>query len=93
MNKTDIPDDFVIASGENHSVEEFVKLAFNRAGLNWEDYTLSEQELYRPAEIFDLKGDYSKAKKILDWKPKTNFNELVNIMVDADLQRYEQNKR
>lgn len=89
LNKTDMPDDFVIASGENHSVEEFVKFAFQRVELNWKDYTTSEQELYRPAEIFELKGDYSKAKRILNWKPTTNFNDLVNIMVDADINIYE----
>lgn len=88
MLQQDKPDDFVIATGENHSVEEFVDLAFKRVNLNWQDFTSSKPELFRPAEIFELKGDYSKAKRILNWKPTTNFNELVNIMVDADLERY-----
>ncbi len=86
------PDDFVIATNENHSVEEFTQLAFQRADLNWKDFTSSDKELYRPAEIFELRGDYSKAKRILNWKPKTDFKQLVNIMVDADLKKYEEHK-
>lgn len=93
MLQQNTPEDFVIATGENHSVEEFVRLAFQRVDLNWEDFTSSEQELYRPAEIFELKGDYSKANKQLNWKPITKFNDLVNIMVDSDLKRYERNIR
>lgn len=91
LNKTNKPDDFVIASNENHSVEEFAQLAFNRANLDHTKYIIQSQELYRPAEIHELKGDYSKAKRILNWEPKTTFTQLVDIMVDADLKKYERN--
>jgi GDPmannose 4,6-dehydratase len=81
-------DDYVIATGESHSVREFVELAFNSAGLNWKDYVITDQKLYRPAEIHLLKGDFSKAKKILGWKPQVKFKDLVKMMVEADLKKY-----
>lgn len=87
MLQQDKPDDFVISSGENHTVKEFVELAFDHVNLNWEDYIVIDKSLLRPAEIFELKGDYSKAKKIIGWKPKTSFKKLVEIMVDADIER------
>ncbi len=86
MLQQDKPDDYVIATAQTHSVKEFVELAFNYVGLNWEDYVKVDKNLYRPAEVFELKGDYSKAKKILGWEPEVKFEELVKIMVDADLQ-------
>lgn len=81
-------DDYVIAMGENHSVEEFVKLAFGVVGIaDWEKYVVAnKQEFMRPAEVDYLVGDYSKARKKLGWKPKTTFKELVRIMVEADLE-------
>ncbi|MCS7227546.1 MAG: GDP-mannose 4,6-dehydratase [Endomicrobia bacterium] len=82
------PDDYVIATGETHSVKEFVELAFSYAGLNWKDYVIVDPHYYRPAEVFELRGDYSKAKKILNWKPKVKFKELVKMMLESDLKRY-----
>jgi GDPmannose 4,6-dehydratase len=80
-------DDYVIATGENHSVEEFVKIAFATAGItDWESYVVAnKKEFMRPAEVDYLIGDYSKAKKELGWEPKTSFKELVEMMVKADL--------
>ncbi len=81
------PDDYVFATGQTHSVKEFVELAFSYAGLNWKDYVIIDKELYRVAEVYELRGDFSKAKEILGWQPKVNFEELVKIMVDNDLKR------
>ncbi|MBP6913633.1 MAG: GDP-mannose 4,6-dehydratase [Candidatus Levybacteria bacterium] len=80
-------DDYVIATGENHSVEEFVKIAFETAGIkNWQEYVVAnKKEFMRPAEVDYLIGDYSKAKKELGWEPMTSFKELVEMMVKADL--------
>ncbi|MBU4472783.1 MAG: GDP-mannose 4,6-dehydratase, partial [Candidatus Omnitrophica bacterium] len=87
MLQQDKPDDYVIATGETHSVKEFVDLAFKYVGLNWQGYVVTDKALYRPAEVHDLKGDYSKSKKQFGWKPTLNFEDLVKIMVDADLKR------
>jgi len=81
------PDDFVIATQEAHSVKEFLELAFDYIGLNWKKYTVIDKKLYRPAEVNTLKGDFSKAKKKLGWEPTVKFEELVKMMVDADLKR------
>jgi len=83
------PDDYVIATGETHSVREFVELAFRHAGLNWEDYVVKDKDLFRPAEVNELKGDFSKARQALGWEPKVNFEKLVRMMVDEDLKRIE----
>ncbi len=80
-------DNFVIASGQSHTIKEFVNEAFNYVGLDWQDYVEIDESLMRPAEIYDLKGDYSKAKKVLGWKPKTTFEELVQIMVDNEINK------
>jgi len=80
------PDDFVIATGETHSVKEFAELAFNYVGLNYEDYVKIDESLRRPSEVDLLVGDASKAKKILKWQPKTTFKQLVELMVKADLE-------
>lgn len=80
------PDDYVIATGETHTVKEFVQLAFDYAGLDWKKYVRIDKTFYRPAEVHILKGDYSKARKKLGWKPKVKFKKLVQMMVDADLQ-------
>lgn len=87
MLQQDKPDDYVIATGETHSVKEFVELAFRYVGLNWKDYIVVDKTFYRPAEVYLLKGDYSKAKRKLGWKPKVKFQDLVKMMVDADLER------
>ncbi len=79
------PDDYVIATGETHSVREFAEKAFAHAGLDWEKYVVVDEALYRPAEVDLLIGDPSKAARELGWKPEVNFDELVRKMVDADL--------
>jgi GDPmannose 4,6-dehydratase len=85
MLQQDKPDDFVIATGETHTVKEFVQLSFSYAGLDWKKYVKIDKNLFRPAEVHLLLGDYSKAKKKLGWKPKVKFQELVRMMVDNDL--------
>ncbi len=80
------PDDYVIATGETHSVREFCKIAFNKVGLNYKDYVEVDPKFYRPAEVNVLTGDYSKAKKVLGWEPKVKFEELISKMVDYDLE-------
>jgi GDPmannose 4,6-dehydratase len=82
-------DDYVIATAETHSVEEFLSEAFKIANLNWKKYVKVNKMLYRPLEVDMLKGDYSKAKEKLGWKPKTKFKDLVKIMVKEDLRRWE----
>ncbi|PIY85002.1 MAG: GDP-mannose 4,6-dehydratase, partial [Candidatus Omnitrophica bacterium CG_4_10_14_0_8_um_filter_43_18] len=81
------PGDYVIATGETYTVKEFVELAFKRVGLDWKKYVVVDKNFYRPAEVNILKGDCSKAKKKLGWKPKVKFQELVNMMVDCDIKR------
>ena len=93
MLQQDKPDDYVIATGETHSVREFVKLAFDYVGLDWKDYVRIDKTFYRPAEVHLLKGDYSKARRILKWKPDTNFEGLVRMMVDSDLEKLKSMKR
>lgn len=82
------PDDFVIGTGESHSVKEFVALAFASAGLNWKQYVVLDERFMRPADVHHLKGDITKAKEKLGWKPDTNFKELVHMMVEADIKKY-----
>jgi GDPmannose 4,6-dehydratase len=86
MLQHDEPDDFVIASGENHTVREFAEKAFARLGLDWERHVEIDENYFRPAEVPDLRGDASKAKRVLGWEPATSFEELVHLMVDADVQ-------
>jgi GDPmannose 4,6-dehydratase len=81
------PGDYVIATGETHSVEEFVDIAFSHLGLNWKKYVVVDKNLYRPAEVNLLKGDYAKARKMLGWEPSMKFRDLVKIMVDEDLRQ------
>jgi len=78
------PDDFIIATGENHTIEEFVTETFNYLGLNWKDYVEQDKNFMRPAETTTLLGDYSKAKKLLGYEPKVKFQELIKIMVDNE---------
>ena len=87
MLQQDRPDDFVIATGEKHSVRELAELAFSRVGLNWEDHVISDPRLFRPAEVNTLRGDAGKAHRILGWKPTVSFTDLIHMMVDADLER------
>jgi len=78
-------DDFVLATGETHSVREFVQECFSHAGLDWEKYVKIDKRYFRPAEVENLLGDASKAKKELGWEPKVTFKELAKIMLDADM--------
>jgi len=89
MLQQDQPDDYVIATGETHSVRELVELAFNRVDLDWQDHVETDPTLFRPAEVNLLRGDPSKARKQMGWEPKVTFAELVEMMVDADLKRVE----
>ena len=93
MLQQEQPDDYVIATGQTHSVKDFCRKAFARAGLNYEDYVVLDSRFVRPAEVDQLLGDPSKARKVLGWKQKTSFDELVNMMVDADLERWAAVKR
>jgi len=84
MLQQESPDDYVIATGETHSVKEFLTEAFSHVGLDWEDYVAIDPKYYRPAEVDLLVGDGSKARTILRWEPTTHFKDLVQLMVDAD---------
>ena len=79
------PEDYVIATGETHTVREFLELAFNRLQLDWQKHVKIDTKYYRPTEVDLLIGDASKAKRDLGWEPKVRFEELANMMVDADL--------
>lgn len=85
MLQQDQPDDYVIGTGETHTVKEFLVEAFNYAGLNWKNYVKIDSKYFRPTEVELLLADYSKAKKQLGWKPVINFKKLIHLMVDADL--------
>ncbi|MBN2507092.1 MAG: GDP-mannose 4,6-dehydratase [Verrucomicrobia bacterium] len=80
------PDDYVIATGETHSVREFLEAAFSHAGLDWQRHVALDKRYLRPAEVDLLVGDASKARRQLGWQPKTTFHDLVKLMVDADIQ-------
>jgi GDPmannose 4,6-dehydratase len=86
MMQHEIPDDWVLATGETHKVSEFAELAFNELGLNWEDYVETSKKYFRPNEVDYLLGDYKKAESRLGWKPETKFTELVKKMVESDLE-------
>lgn len=86
MLQQDIPDDYVIATGETHSVEELVRTAFDYLDLDWKEYVVQDPRFMRPAEVDLLVGDASKAGRHLGWEPTVSFTELVQMMVDADLQ-------
>ena len=92
MMQHDVADDWVLATGETHSVKEFAKLAFEKVNLNWEDYVQTSEKYYRPNEVEHLLGDPSKAKELLKWEPKTSFKELVDMMVDYDLEEANREK-
>ncbi len=81
------PDDFVIATGETHTVRDFVELAFSHVGLDWREHVVIDPAFVRPAEVDILIGNPAKAKKGLGWEPKVKFKQLVEMMVDADLAR------
>lgn len=94
MLQQEKPDDYVIATGENHSVEEFVKEAFNVIGIDdWKRYVKISKEFARPAEVDFLIGDATKAKKILGWQPEVNFKSLVKMMVESDINLLQESKK
>ena len=84
MMQQDQPDDFVVATGQTHSVREFLELAFDRVGLNWKDHVRTDPRYLRPAEVDLLLGDASKAKHALGWEPRVKFEELAAMMIDSD---------
>jgi GDPmannose 4,6-dehydratase len=79
------PDDYVIATGETHSIRDFLDVAFARVGLEWQKYVIVDPKFYRPTDVHDLCGDASKARRVLGWAPKCGFEDLVRMMVDADM--------
>ena len=85
MLQQDVPDDYVIASGETHSVKELLEVAFSHVNLKWNDYVIVDKEFYRPAEIYELRGESSKARKKLGWKPTIPFRNIIRTMVDEDI--------
>ncbi len=89
MLQQDEPDDYVIATGEAHSVREFCEIAFDVVGLDWQEYMKVDRRFMRPLDVNYLCGDYSKAKRKLGWEPRTKFKQLVKIMVKEDLDRWE----
>ncbi|MFC1466906.1 MAG: GDP-mannose 4,6-dehydratase [Candidatus Brachytrichaceae bacterium NZ_4S206] len=93
MLQHDKPDDYVLATGETHSVRELCEVAFGYLGLDWEDYVTIDPKYYRPAEVDLLIGDASKAGRVLGWEPQVNFEQLVRMMVDADLQALQNDER
>ncbi len=86
MMQQEKDDDYVIATGETHSIREFVELAFGYVHLEWKDYVVVDPEFYRPAEIYELRGDSGKARRQFGWEPKVTFQDLVRKMVVADLE-------
>lgn len=87
MLQQDAPDDYVISTGETHTVREMCEIAFARAGLDWRAHVVEDPAFYRPAEVQLLLGDASKAAQKLGWRPEVSFRGLVEMMVDADLER------
>jgi GDPmannose 4,6-dehydratase len=85
MLQQDTPEDFVICTGETHSVREFCEVAFGHVGLDWEQHVVIDEAFFRPAEVDLLVGDATKAERVLGWKPETTFEDLVTMMVDADI--------
>ncbi len=87
MLQQDAPDDYVISSGETHTVREMCEIAFARVGLDWKQYVREDPAFFRPAEVHLLLGDATKARKALGWEVKVSFRELIEMMVDADMER------
>jgi GDPmannose 4,6-dehydratase len=87
MLQQDTPDDYVIATGETHTVQELVEVAFERAGIDWKRHVKIDKAFMRPAEVDLLIGDPTKAEKQLGWKPSVSFQQMIHMMVDADIER------
>ncbi len=93
MLQQDDPQDFVIATGQSHSVKEFLEEAFSYADLDWKEYVEIDPRYFRPTEVELLLGDAGRAQKILGWEPEVGFKELVRLMVDADIKALEEMKQ
>jgi GDPmannose 4,6-dehydratase len=87
MMQQEQPGNYVVGTGETHSVQEFCEIAFRHAGLDYKDYVVQDKRFYRPAEVDELVADPSLARSVLGWEPSVSFEELVTLMVDADLER------
>ena len=87
MMQLDNPDDYVIGTGETHSVREFCEQAFGYLGLDYKEYVVQDPRFYRPAEVDLLVSDPSKGRQMLGWEPEVKFHELVRMMVDSDMKR------
>jgi GDPmannose 4,6-dehydratase len=92
MLQQDEPDDYVIATGETHSVRELCEIAFDHVGLDWQQYVVQNERFMRPAEVDLLVGDASKAGHVLGWEPTVSFRELIQMMVEADLEELEEQR-
>jgi GDPmannose 4,6-dehydratase len=88
MLQQDTPEDYVIATGETHSVRELCELAFSYADLDWKNYVVVDEKFFRPSEVFELRGDASKARQRLGWKPTVSFEKIIKMMVDEDVRRF-----
>jgi GDPmannose 4,6-dehydratase len=93
MLQQDKPGDYVVATGESHSIRELCELSFGSLGLDYQKHVEIDPRYYRPTEVDDLRGDFSKAQRVLGWKPKTSFKELIQLMVKSDLELAEREKR
>ena len=90
MLQQDTPDDYVVATGETHSIRKFLSIAFNQIGIDdYEKYIEIDKRYMRPAEVEYLRGDSSKAREVLGWKPKTSLEEMISKMIDNDIKKYE----
>ncbi len=87
MLQRDEPDDYVVATGDTHSVRELVAMAFDVVGLDWRQHVVVDPALHRPAEFHELRGDAKRAQDKLGWAPKVRLNEIIRTMVEADLRR------
>jgi GDPmannose 4,6-dehydratase len=92
MLQQDRPDDYVIATGKTHSVKDLIELAFSQLQLDWKDWVVADERLYRPSEIHDLRGDHSKASRELSWEPAMSFDQLIRTMVDEDFEKLKNSK-
>ncbi len=93
MLQHDTPEDFVVSTGVAHSVQDCVEVAFNHVGLDWTKHVVIDERFKRPAEVDLLIGDYKKARETLGWEPEVSFEEMIKMMVDADVERYQANQR
>lgn len=82
------PDDFILATGETHTIQEFVEETFNYLGLDWKKYVEIDENMMRPTEVDLLQGDYSKAERLLGWKPNMRFKDVIKWMIDEELQTH-----